>query len=37
MEIYPNDAVKVWQILVETNICLVLPHYLFAAFSLRDS
>jgi hypothetical protein len=36
MEIYHNDAVKVWQISEET-ICLVLSHYLLAAFSLRDS
>lgn len=36
MEIYHNDAVKVWQISEET-ICSVVPHYLFPAFSLRDS
>ena len=36
MEIYHNDAVKVWQISEET-ICLLLSHYLLAAFSLRDS
>lgn len=36
MEIYHNDAVKVWQISGETDICLVHPHYLFCCLFIME-